>query len=55
MNIPAGSLVLGEPAKVVRALTRQERTGIKAWAVKYVHNAAYCLKYRIGVSGPMPS
>lgn len=55
MKIPPGSLVLGKPAKVVRALTRKERAGIKAWAVKYVHNAAYCLKHQIGVSGPMRS
>jgi carbonic anhydrase/acetyltransferase-like protein (isoleucine patch superfamily) len=55
MKIPAGSLVLGEPAKVVRALTRKERAGLKYWAVKYVHNAAYCLKHRIGVSAPMRS
>jgi carbonic anhydrase/acetyltransferase-like protein (isoleucine patch superfamily) len=43
-KIPAGSLVLGAPAKVVRALTREERSGLKAWAQKYVENAAYCLK-----------
>ena len=55
MRIPPGSLVLGKPAKVVRALTRTERAGIKAWAVKDVHNGAYCLKNRIGVSGPMRS
>jgi carbonic anhydrase/acetyltransferase-like protein (isoleucine patch superfamily) len=44
MKIPAGSLVLGAPAKIVRALTREERAGLKAWAQKYVDNAAYCLK-----------
>jgi carbonic anhydrase/acetyltransferase-like protein (isoleucine patch superfamily) len=43
-KIPAGSLVLGAPAKVVRALTREERAGLKAWAQKYVENSAYCLK-----------
>jgi gamma-carbonic anhydrase len=43
-KIPAGSLVLGAPAKVVRALTREERASVKAWAQKYVENAAYCLK-----------
>lgn len=43
-KIPPGSLVLGAPAKVVRALTREERAGLKAWAVKYVENSAYCLK-----------
>ena len=44
MKIPAGSLVLGAPAKVVRALSREERAGLKAWAEKYVENSAYCLK-----------
>jgi carbonic anhydrase/acetyltransferase-like protein (isoleucine patch superfamily) len=36
--------VLGAPAKVVRALTREERVGLKAWAQKYVENSAYCLQ-----------
>lgn len=44
MNVPAGSLVLGMPAKVVRPLTREERAGLKWWAEKYVANAAYCLE-----------
>ncbi len=44
MKVPAGSLVLGMPAKVVRPLTREERAGIKWWAEKYVANAAYCLE-----------
>ena len=44
MKIPAGSLVLGAPAKVVRELSREERASLKAWAVKYVENSAYCLK-----------
>jgi carbonic anhydrase/acetyltransferase-like protein (isoleucine patch superfamily) len=43
-KIPAGSMVLGAPAKVVRALTLEERAGLKAWAQKYVENSAYCLK-----------
>jgi carbonic anhydrase/acetyltransferase-like protein (isoleucine patch superfamily) len=43
-KIPAGSLVLGAPAKVVRALTKEERAGVKYWAQKYVENSAYCLK-----------
>src|SRR5947209_4205979 len=34
-KIPAGSLVLGAPAKVIRALTKKERAGLKYWAVKY--------------------
>src|SRR6266850_2596918 len=53
MKIPPGSLVLGAPAKIVRALTRQERAGLKYWAEKYVANAAYCLKHGINVSGPL--
>jgi len=44
MKVPAGSLVLGMPAKVVRPLTRKERAGLKWWAEKYVANAAYCLE-----------
>src|SRR5262245_9530361 len=54
-RIPPGSLVLGAPAKIVRALTRKERAGLRYWADKYVVNAAYCLKHKIGVSGPIPS
>ncbi len=55
MKIPAGSLVLGAPAKVVRKLTPQERAGLKAWATKYVANSAYCLKHGINVGGPLPT
>lgn len=51
-RIPAGSLVLGSPAKVIRRLTRRERNGLKYWADKYVANAAYCLKHRIQVGRP---
>jgi carbonic anhydrase/acetyltransferase-like protein (isoleucine patch superfamily) len=47
MKIPAGSLVLGTPAKVVRKLTPEERANLKWWAEKYVGNAAYCLKHQI--------
>ena len=35
-QIPAGSLVLGAPAKVVRALSDGERAGLKGLAEKYV-------------------
>jgi carbonic anhydrase/acetyltransferase-like protein (isoleucine patch superfamily) len=48
-KIPSGSLVLGAPAKVIRALTKKERAGLKWWAEKYVANTAYCLKHGIGV------
>jgi carbonic anhydrase/acetyltransferase-like protein (isoleucine patch superfamily) len=33
---PPGSLVLGSPAKVVRALTAEERGDLKRWAERYV-------------------
>ncbi len=55
MVIPPGSLVLGSPAKVVRALTAEERAGLKHWAEKYVANAAYCLEHRINVGAPLKS
>jgi carbonic anhydrase/acetyltransferase-like protein (isoleucine patch superfamily) len=40
-DIPAGSLVLGSPAKVVRQLSGDEQRGIKRWALKYVENARH--------------
>jgi carbonic anhydrase/acetyltransferase-like protein (isoleucine patch superfamily) len=42
-EIPPGSMVLGSPATVVRALTAQERERIKGFADKYVELAAYYL------------
>ena len=36
---PAGSMILGAPAKVVRALTEQELRGLRGWAEKYVEVA----------------
>ncbi len=33
---PAGSMILGAPAKVVRALTPEEQAGLRRWAEKYV-------------------
>jgi len=44
-QIPAGSLVLGAPAQIVRPLTPQERAALKALAEKYVRVAAYYLKH----------
>jgi carbonic anhydrase/acetyltransferase-like protein (isoleucine patch superfamily) len=35
-KFPPGSLILGSPAKLVRALTLEEQGGIKEWAQKYV-------------------
>ncbi|MEM0895538.1 MAG: gamma carbonic anhydrase family protein [Verrucomicrobiota bacterium] len=34
-KIPPGSLVLGSPAKVVRALDAEERKALKGWALNY--------------------
>lgn len=39
-QIPPGSMVLGAPAKVVRALSEQEQQGLKKWAEKYVEVSA---------------
>ncbi|PTX90749.1 gamma carbonic anhydrase family protein [Opitutus sp. ER46] len=36
---PAGSMILGAPAKVVRPLTDAEQAGLKKWAEKYIHVA----------------
>ena len=55
VNIPAGSLVLGSPARVVRALTPEERGGLRHWAQKYVVNGAYCLKHKINLGQPLKS
>lgn len=33
---PAGSMIIGSPAKVVRPLTPEERAGLKKWALKYI-------------------
>ena len=53
--IPAGSMVVGSPGKVKRALTAEERAGLKYWAEKYVWNSAYCLQHGINVGGPLPT
>lgn len=52
-RIPAGSLVMGSPAKVKRALTPEERSGLKHWADKYVTNGAYCLQHGLNVGQPL--
>jgi carbonic anhydrase/acetyltransferase-like protein (isoleucine patch superfamily) len=54
-KIPEGSMVLGSPARVVKPLTPEQRAGLKHWAEKYVHNAAYCLQHGINVGAPLPS
>jgi carbonic anhydrase/acetyltransferase-like protein (isoleucine patch superfamily) len=52
-KIPPGSLVVGAPAVVKRALSAEERAGLKHWAEKYVVNGAYCLKHGINVGKPI--
>lgn len=54
-KIPPGSMVLGAPGKVVRALSESERAGLKYWAEKYVANAAYHLENRIALGAPLSS
>jgi gamma-carbonic anhydrase len=36
MKVPPGSMVLGSPAKIRRALTLEEQASVKTWAEKYV-------------------
>jgi carbonic anhydrase/acetyltransferase-like protein (isoleucine patch superfamily) len=36
---PPGSMILGAPARVVRALTEQEQAGLRRWAEKYIEVA----------------
>ncbi len=36
---PAGSMILGAPAKVVRPLTEEEQRGLRRWAEKYIEVA----------------
>jgi carbonic anhydrase/acetyltransferase-like protein (isoleucine patch superfamily) len=52
-RVPRGSLVLGSPARVVRALTASERAALKSWAEHYVKNAAYCLRHGLHVGAPL--
>ncbi len=52
-HVPPGSMVLGSPAKVIRALTEKERGSLRLWAEKYVANAAYCLRHGIQVGQPL--
>jgi carbonic anhydrase/acetyltransferase-like protein (isoleucine patch superfamily) len=53
MKIPPGSMVLGSPARVARALTPDERASLKRMAERYVQNAAYCLKHGLHVGAPL--
>jgi carbonic anhydrase/acetyltransferase-like protein (isoleucine patch superfamily) len=54
-QIPDGSLVLGCPARVVKALTPEQRTELKPHAVTYAENAAYHLEHRINVAKTVPA
>ncbi len=47
--IPPGSMVLGTPGRVVRALTPDERLSIKGFADKYVHVAAHYQKHPVAL------
>jgi carbonic anhydrase/acetyltransferase-like protein (isoleucine patch superfamily) len=49
MKVPPGSMVLGTPAKVVRALDAGQRKSIKSWAEKYVEVSRHYLagKYNV--------
>jgi carbonic anhydrase/acetyltransferase-like protein (isoleucine patch superfamily) len=40
-QVPPGSLVMGSPAKVVRALSAEEQAALPGWAEKYVKVAAH--------------
>ena len=44
MDAPAGSMILGSPAKVVRPLTEEEIAGNRASAQTYRHLAQTCRK-----------
>jgi len=49
-KIPPGSLVLGSPAKVARALSLKERAELRTQAEKYSQLAAYYLEHNILLS-----
>lgn len=48
-SFPPGSLILGAPAQVARALTEDEIEGVRQSAAHYVENAA---RYREGLESP---
>ncbi|MBE2203577.1 MAG: gamma carbonic anhydrase family protein [Chthoniobacterales bacterium] len=51
-KIPAGSLVMGTPGKVVRQLTTEERQGLRVWAEKYLHVARAHASLQAAASAP---
>ena len=40
MEVPEGSMVFGNPAKIIRTLSMEERKNLRPWAEKYVQVAA---------------
>lgn len=51
MEIPPGSLVVGTPARIVRALSPEEQDGIKMWALRYVRLSREYLAARAEAAG----
>ena len=49
-KIPPGSMVLGSPAKVVRELSAEEQSGLRAWAERYVKLIPHY--HALGLSAP---
>lgn len=49
------TLILGSPAKVVRALSQEEVDGLKNWAMEYAEVAQYHIKNKIGLGSPLQS
>src|SRR5262245_50043130 len=47
-KFPAGSLILGSPAKVVKQLTPDEQAGIRVWAERYVELSREYLRRGLG-------
>jgi len=52
MKIPAGSLVLGSPAKVRRTLDLEEQAAVRTWAEKYVRLSRAYMARGMSRSGP---
>ena len=49
------SLIVGSPARVVRALRQEEMEQIKSWALEYSTLAQYHLTNKIGIGSPLDS
>lgn len=50
--IPSGSLVLGSPAKVIRAVSLDEQQAIRVWAERYVTLSRVYLEWAQGGATP---